>query len=560
MGAFGYDRRTTAMPPADPQRTTLLLRDPSAGDTGRLSTALPPELLEQVRGRVRLIAALLTCAFALDPVVFLGGWATSLITGVSTPDGFFDTVVFQWIGAGGAVVSAGLWRAAGGAVMSPSRLHTAALLYEVGICLVIAVNTNWQHFLTTGTLPNLTWVPVVILLFPLIVPGPPRRMLAAAIAAGSTVPLGLLLLHRSGRVVADIDAYVQATVSSVIAIAFAYMGARVIYGLGRQLMAARELGSYQLEERLGEGGMGEVWRARHRMLVRRAAIKLIRSPSGTDAPPIVADDLRRRFEREAQAIASLRSPHTVTLFDFGVADGGTFYYAMELLDGIDADKLVRRFGPVPYERAVFVLRQVCHSLSEADARGLVHRDVKPANIFLCRYGEDVDFVKVLDFGLVTALGGTVEGQAALTRAHVVQGTPAFIAPEQALGRASLDGRADLYGLGCVAYWLLTGRQVFEADTPMGLILHHTRTKPDPPSSRTDLPIPADLDALVLACLAKEPDDRPTSARALSASLGAVAGAGAWTDNRARDWWQRHLPAGPDGLAPDIAVQRTGITP
>jgi serine/threonine-protein kinase len=296
------------------------------------------------------------------------------------------------------------------------------------------------------------------------------------------------------------------------------------------------------------------------MLVRRAAIKLIRSPSGTDAPPIVADDLRRRFEREAQAIASLRSPHTVTLFDFGVADGGTFYYAMELLDGIDADKLVRRFGPVPYERAVFVLRQVCHSLSEADARGLVHRDVKPANIFLCRYGEDVDFVKVLDFGLVTALGGTVEGQAALTRAHVVQGTPAFIAPEQALGRASLDGRADLYGLGCVAYWLLTGRQVFEADTPMGLILHHTRTKPDPPSSRTDLPIPADLDALVLACLAKEPDDRPTSARALSASLGAVAGAGAWTDNRARDWWQRHLPAGPDGLAPDIAVQRTGITP
>jgi serine/threonine protein kinase len=186
-------------------------------------------------------------------------------------------------------------------------------------------------------------------------------------------------------------------------VVFAYIGARVVYGLGREIAAARELGSYSLEERLGEGGMGEVWRARHRMLARPAAIKLIR-PSLIS--PERAAELQKRFENEAQVISQLRSPHTVELFDFGVAEQGTFYYVMELLDGLDVDALVRRFGPVPAERAVFLLRQVCHSLAEAEARGLVHRDIKPANIFLCRYGEDHDFVKVLDFGLAKALDRT----------------------------------------------------------------------------------------------------------------------------------------------------------
>ena len=228
-----------------------------------------------------------------------------------------------------------------------------------------------------------------------------------------------------------------------MAVAFAYVGARVVYGLGRQVAAARELGSYHLEERLGQGGMGEVCRARHRMLARPAAIKLIRASAERDGRSVVSAEAVRRFEREAQVIARLRSPHTVDLFDFGVADNGAFYYVMKLLEGLDADTLVRRFGPVPAERAVYLLNQVCHSLPEAESCGLIHRDIKPANIFICRYGKDRDFVKVLDFRAGEGVRRTQGRDPELTRDNMVHGIPAFIAPEQALGGADLDGRGHL---------------------------------------------------------------------------------------------------------------------
>ena len=279
--------------------------------------------------------------------------------------------------------------------------------------------------------------------------------------------------------------------------------------------------------------MGEVWRARHRMLARPAAIKLIRPALDGRG---ITDELQRRFEQEAQAIARLRSPHTVELFDFGVADNGAFYYVMELLDGLDADALVRRFGPIPPGRAVHLLRQVCHSLSEAQACGLVHRDIKPANIFLCRYGEDHDFVKVLDFGLVKALDTRVtQASPDLTAENIVQGTPAFIAPEQAMGDTDVDSRADIYATGCVAYWLLTGQYVFTADTPMGILMHHARTPPPPPSTRTNRPIPQPLERLVLDCLAKSPEGRPQSAAELDQRLGEL-GLEPWSEEEAKEWW------------------------
>ncbi|MBA3260795.1 MAG: serine/threonine protein kinase, partial [Gemmatimonadales bacterium] len=299
---------------------------------------------------------------------------------------------------------------------------------------------------------------------------------------------------------------------------------------------------------IAQGGMGEVWRARHRMLARPAAIKLIRPslPAG-----LASAEAQRRFEHEAQVIARLRSPHTVELFDFGVADNGAFYYVMELLDGLDADALVRRFGPVPAERAIFLLRQVCHSLAEAESRGLVHRDIKPANIFLCRYGQDYDFVKVLDFGLVKALDREANGGPGLTRENVVQGTPAFIAPEQAMGDVSVDNRADIYATGCVAYWLLTGQFVFTAETPLGILLHHAQTRATAPSARTELPIPPALELLVLECLSKNPADRPQSARELSRRLAEIPCASASGEERARDWWASHQPA--HAPAPQPAV-------
>jgi eukaryotic-like serine/threonine-protein kinase len=400
---------------------------------------------------------------------------------------------------------------------------------------------------------GLSWVSVWTLLFTVVVPTPPRRAVLAALASVSAVPAiaGLVLGAEPGI-------YFWLVFPYLLVVVMAYVGARVVYALGTEISRTRELGSYRLVERLGQGGMGEVWRAQHRMLARPAAIKLIRPSLTADARSGTAVEMRRRFEREAQVIASLRSPHTVNLFDFGVASSGAFYYVMELLEGLDAETLVRRFGPLPFERAIHVLRQVCHSLSEADAQGLVHRDIKPANVFLCHYGEEFDFVKVLDFGLVTALddrhdGGV--GDLAITREHSIQGTPAFIAPEQALGQGKLDGRADIYATGCVAYWLLTGQLVFTADTPMALLMKHVHTVPDPPSARIETRIPAALDQLVLACLAKDPADRPQSAKELSRRLAEVEGADGWTEVDAREWWVAHpLPAPAERAAPGTPPQ------
>jgi serine/threonine-protein kinase len=520
-----------------------LIRPDARPPSSRGISSLPPDLLEQVRGRVRLLAMLLLVSFAFDPIVYFGALGAATLFDKHLDNDAFARLPFQLVHVAAVAASAILMWVAGKRRVSASRLLTIALAYSIVICFAIGMMTFWGIYLDQGVLPNLTWVPAVVILFPLIIPGPPRRMLVASITAGAMAPLALLILDLMGKVEGAAGAYAPAIVGSTFAVFFASMGSRVVYRLGREVVAARELGSYRLEEKLGQGGMGEVWRARHHMLARPAAIKLIRPSLSADARPGAAEDLRRRFEREAQVTASLRSPHTVTLFDFGVMEDGAFYYAMELLDGLDADTLVKRFGPFPAERVVSVLRQVCHSLSEADSRGLVHRDIKPANIYLCRYGEEHDFVKVLDFGLVKSLedsGGNDSG-AALTRENMVHGTPGYIAPEQALGKAELDGRVDIYATGCVAFWLLTGHTVFSADTPMGLLLQHVNTPAAAPSTRAKQPVPPALDQLVLACLEKNPNDRPQTARELSRRLGEIELSNEWTEERAREWWAKHLP-------------------
>jgi serine/threonine-protein kinase len=206
-------------------------------------------------------------------------------------------------------------------------------VYEVVICLVIAIEANWMYYLARGVIPNLTWVPTVVVLFPLIMPGPPRRMLVTTILAAGMWPLSILILETAGKVKADISDYAPAMVGATFVVLFAHMGARIVYRLGRDVATARDMGSYHLEALLGQGGMGEVWRARHRMLARPAAIKLIRPALLGDRHAGEVGELQSRFAREAEAIAGLRSPHTVDLFDFGVADSGAFYLVMELLDG-----------------------------------------------------------------------------------------------------------------------------------------------------------------------------------------------------------------------------------
>jgi hypothetical protein len=318
----------------------------------------------------------------------------------------------------------------------------------------------------------------------------------------------------------------------------------------------RKYGSYVLVDLLGKGGMGQVWRAKHGMLGRVAAVKLIRwEMLGADEER--ARQFLRRFEREAQATSSLHSPHTVAVYDYGVADDGTFYYAMELLEGLNLEQLVTRHGPLPPERVVYLLAQACDSLAEAHAQGLIHRDVKPANLYACHLGLQHDFVKVLDFGLVKPIPGSGLLETSLTIDGTALGSPAFMPPEVAEGKGTIDARADIYALGCVAYWLLTGHYVFDGDSPLHVIARHLTAPPPPPSARTAVAIPPGLEELILECLRKDPAQRPGGARELVRRLRALDLTPAWTAERAEAWWAEHDPeavkpaAAPDARAATV---------
>jgi serine/threonine-protein kinase len=529
------------MNPPDPGHTLVRPQDARrSAATTETPRALPADLLSQSAARLGTLALLYAFIF------FMAAYVPPMVNAeirarvLSSLAGWLPGVIAITVAlAVAATIRSGR--------LSPVAAMKLGLAFEVassyGIATSEYADLTLEHIDHLGM--GLSWVAVWTVLFTIVVPSPPRRALITALASMSAVPvvLALVLVRLGVPLAGSVMVYFSILTFQYLLVAvMAYVGARVVYALGTEVSRARELGSYQLVERLGAGGMGEVWRAKHRMLARPAAIKLIR-PSLTDDPRTgAATDARRRFEREAQAIASLRSPHTVDLFDFGVADDGAFYYVMEMLEGLDADSLVKRFGPLPVDRTIYVVRQICHSLSEANARGLVHRDIKPANIFLCRYGEEHDFVKVLDFGLVRSAATSKELGPTMTHEHAVHGTPGFIAPEQAMGQHDLDGRVDIYATGCVAYWLLTGQLVFTGDTPMALLMHHAQAVPIPPSSRTENPIPAELDRLILSCLAKNPADRPQSAKALAAALDGIEGAQGWTEARAREWWEQHLPA------------------
>ncbi|MFN3199677.1 MAG: AAA family ATPase [Bradymonadia bacterium] len=312
--------------------------------------------------------------------------------------------------------------------------------------------------------------------------------------------------------------------------------------------SGQSLGSYRLISELGRGGMGEVWKAQHQYLRRPAAIKLISNSSLSQSAGDTEGRQRlvRRFEREAQATAALRSPHSVELYDYGIGDDGAFFYVMELLEGIDLQQMVERFGPLPAERVVSLMVQICRSLAEAHAAGLVHRDIKAANVYACRVGVETDFVKVLDFGLVKHVGPVAELETGLTMEGVIQGTPAYMAPELALGDSEADHRVDLYALGCLGYWLLTGMLPFEAPNVMKLLMKHIQTPPPRPSTQVELDVPEGLEQVIMQLLAKSPEDRFQSAREVERALLQVDVSRPWDHDRAELWWRRHLP--------DLAVE------
>jgi eukaryotic-like serine/threonine-protein kinase len=450
---------------------------------------------------------------------------------------------FEVLGALG--IMAGAWGWEHNGVEMLERMAVALEIPKGDILsrLVLPLDANNARVLYHE---GVSWVAVWMLVYPLVVPARLGRTIVTTLLAAAVVPafLGLSLLANG---IPDtvrpwiVDYLLDTTVPVLICAGISITSSRVVYRLTRDLSEARRMGSYRLEEKIGEGGMGEVWKAKHRMLVRPAAIKLVRSPDGDDAGR-PTETAVRRFQQEAQATAELSSPHSIELYDFGITDDGTFYYVMELLRGVDLRTLVERYGPLPPERVIHILRQACHSLADAHDLGIVHRDVKPANLFVCRRGSDLDFVKVLDFGLVKHMGALDHDTPQLTIDGFAGGTPAFMAPEMARSRDDVDGRADLYALGCVGYWLLTGTLVFEGDSAVAVLARHLGETPVPPSARTELPVPADLEGLLMACLAKNPDDRPASARELADALAACArGLEPWSQQRAADWWQLHLP-------------------
>jgi serine/threonine-protein kinase len=425
-----------------------------------------------------------------------------------------------------------------------SRLVDLALLYEIILAAGIGIVNQW-----TPNSIGLSWIVVVILLHPLIVPAPMVKACAASLVAASMDFVGLAVAGARGAELPPLTVMMWTYLPNYLCAALAVVPTRVRMRMEEHRTTARELGSYKVGELLSRGGMGEIYKAEHRMLARPAAVKLIR----TDFMGGVNEEERRRvvqrFQREAKVTAGLRSPHTVAVYDYGVAQDGTLYYVMELLEGLDLQTLVDKFGPVDSGRVVHILLQVCDSLGEAHECGLIHRDIKPSNVFLSHYGSHVDFVKVLDFGLARRADlGKVDVQ--VTGEMTVLGTPGFMAPEQILGSTEIGPKTDLYAVGCLAYWLVTGKLVFEGKPPHEVLAHHVSTPPLPPSHRTELAVPASLDRVVLACLEKDPERRPSSADALAGLLRNVQPLPPWTAERARLWWDTHLVA---NLVPNLPV-------
>ncbi len=427
----------------------------------------------------------------------------------------------------------------------PERLLQLGVFYQFIVALSIAILTHFRSWQGVEHVPGWPGVGVWIILFAVLVPSRPRRVLIVSFLVALMDPFGLYVTHLFGAPLPAPRLMIMFYTPLALAVASAVVCSVILHRLGRDIEKARRLGSYQLVERLGRGGMGEVWLAEHQALARPAAIKLIRNESldvgDTDAQHVLVS----RFEREAQATAMLESQHTVTLYDFGVTSDGCFYYVMELLRGMDLEQLVEQFGVLPPERVVFLLLQACHSLEEAHKRGLVHRDIKPANIYVSHKGLDADFAKVLDFGLVKRETGPAFGvrdESKLTVDGSVTGTPHYIAPEMIVGD-EIDGRADIYCLGCVAYFALSGESVFggEGEKLFRVLMRHVSEDPEPLSSRVPNPIPAELEALVHECLAKEPDERPASIGVVRERLGAVLFDSPWTQKRATEWWELNAP-------------------
>ncbi len=448
-----------------------------------------------------------------------------------------------WYHLASNLVLLGTWLACARVAHPIGRLRAmeaaCLFLYCVGMSLPVAeaakLDPGWKY----STLLAFT---SMLMGRAVLLPSTPTWTLGLSSLAASPVVLGSWVYDHSPQFgLSGTEAAIQtlwALAWCVDAIALSVVTSHVIYGLRERVREAMRLGQYTLGERLGGGGMGEVYKASHALLKRPAAVKLL-PPEKVGAPAL------QRFEREVQLTSQLTHPNTIAIFDYGHTQSGIFYYAMEYLDGIDLDRLVRGQGPLPPSRVVHILGQVCGALDEAHQLGLVHRDVKPANVILCRRGGLFDVAKVVDFGLVKDL--QADEPVELTGANTIAGTPLFLSPEAIAGGGAAGPRSDLYALGAVAFFLLSGRPPFEGSL-IEVCGHHLHTPPPRPSEVLGRSLPRALEDVLLRCLEKDPARRPSSAAELAELLEATA-VGEWSQDQARAWWAAHGAA--------LAATRTG---
>ena len=489
-------------------------------------TGSAPESAELLHERLRLFAGLMGAIFA---GLYLIGFVLILLlrTRHLVPAHVHPAKLMN---AGAFVVLGAVWwflRRRASLSLAVLQALDAAVALSIGISAILALS-----FVDVGILAVIASLLLILLTLELraaLVPSPPHR--TALIALGCTMPL----VYQAYRLALGDPSLPMQVDPAFVAIGIGLWGltitaattvtSRVVYGLEREVRQKQKLGQYTLLAKLGEGGMGAVYLARHAMLRRPTAVKLLLPQTGASAA---------RFEREVQLTSMLTHPNTIAIYDYGRTVDGVFYYAMEYADGLSLEELVRTDGPQPVARVVHVLRQAAGALSEAHRLGLIHRDVKPANILLCEQGGVPDTVKVVDFGLVKEIA--TESDVHVTQANTITGTPAYLAPEMITAPNDVDGRADLYALGAVGYYMLTGEPVFDGATVVEVCGHHLHTKPEPPAKRRGEPIDEDLEQLVLSCLAKRKDDRPKSAHALEAELVRLAQRHPW--NEAQAWWLR----------------------
>jgi hypothetical protein len=415
-------------------------------------------------------------------------------------------------------------------------------LENAAMLLTAVFYTAMAAMLPIGFRPDFVMIlclNLIVMTRSILVPSTTRRTTIVVAVAGAILVVGAyrafagadlsmfpVMLHRE---LSPVSAAIRSAAWWLLTSGLAVTTSHVIYGLQREINKARRLGQYALEEKLGEGGMGVVYRASHAMLRRPTAVKLL-------APEKAGEETIARFEREVRLTARLTHPNTITIYDYGRTPEGIFYYAMELLDGASLEAVVEVGGAQPAGRVVHLASQIASALVEAHGAGLIHRDIKPANIILCERGGMSDVVKVVDFGLVRELEADA---GALSRAGVVSGTPLYLAPEAIHSPAGIDARVDIYALGGVMYYLLAGDHVFRGRTTMEVCAHHLHTQPTPIGERAKFPLPGDMARIVMDCLAKEPSKRPQSAAELLNRLQECAAARAWSMEAARAWWSDH---------------------